>query len=146
MKHTIRIPNWRPTLCNELLNCGHWGQRHRRKRKDAEMVAGYALQAGVPVARGKRQISVVFTLSGRQRAFDVDAWQKALLDACVRAGLLRDDSPRWCELGSVEYVRGTEASTQIVLEDIDLDVRPAPATDAGAVNAGQGSSRRTQRQ
>jgi hypothetical protein len=40
------------------------------------------------------------------------------LDALVAAGLLRDDSPRWVELGGVWFRRGAKPATRIDLQDL----------------------------
>jgi hypothetical protein len=47
-RHEILIPRWHPTPLNKLR--GHWAQRHRLKRADADLVAVYAMRAGVPRA------------------------------------------------------------------------------------------------
>jgi len=39
-------------------------------------------------------------------------------DALVACGRLKNDSPRWCILGTVEVVRG-EWITRITLEDVE---------------------------
>lgn len=112
--YTLEVPGWRPTLDNELK--GHPLQAHRRKRKDADMIAVAALAYGVPAARGKRRVGL--SIRGRFGRFpDPLAPWKSLLDALVTAGLLVDDAAAWCEVTPVVYSRG-ERRTIITLEDV----------------------------
>jgi hypothetical protein len=113
----IFVDGWRPASLNELLRGGPWGA-HRLKRRDREYVVLFANLARVPRAAAKRRVSLRITLPPKQRRWDGDALWKSLLDACVRAGLLKDDGPKWCELGGVDYVRGKALSTTIIVEDI----------------------------
>jgi hypothetical protein len=55
-------------------------------------------------------------LGPRQRGADPDAYWKSLLDALVHAGLLVDDSPKWCELGPVRFERECRRKPAIQLE------------------------------
>jgi hypothetical protein len=113
----IVIDGWRPASLNELLRGGPWGA-HRLKRRDREYVVLFANLARVPRATAKRRVSLRIVLPPKQRRWDEDALWKSLLDACVLAGLLKDDDPKWCELGGVDYVRGKALSTTIIVEDI----------------------------
>jgi hypothetical protein len=113
----IFIDSFRPASLNELLRGGPWGA-HRLKRRDREYVALFANLARVPRATAKRRVSLRIVLPPKQRRWDCDAMWKSLCDACVYAGLLKDDGPSWCQLGEVEYVRGTTLSTTIILEDL----------------------------
>jgi Holliday junction resolvase RusA-like endonuclease len=117
-RYEIVVPNWSPTPLNKLLGC-HWGTRSRLKRADADLVAVYAMRAGVPRATGRRRVTLRLTLGPRQRAPDPDSLWKSLLDALVRAGLLVDDDRFGVELGEVTFERGPEPATVIVLEDLD---------------------------
>jgi Holliday junction resolvase RusA-like endonuclease len=128
--YTLSIPDWLPVRLNRLIGC-HWGTRSKLKKADRQLVGVYAKMAGIPIATTRRRISLTFTLGGRGRAPDPDNLLKALLDSLVQAGLLRDDSGRWCELGEVEVVRGTVRQTTIRLEDL------------GDVSGGGGESRIT---
>jgi hypothetical protein len=113
----IAIDGWRPASLNELLRGGPWGA-HRLKKRDREYVALFANLARVPRATVRRRVSLRIVLPPKQRRWDGDALWKSLLDACVRAGLLKDDGPKWCELGEIVYQRGTSLATTIILEDI----------------------------
>jgi Holliday junction resolvase RusA-like endonuclease len=114
--HVLTIDQWHPTTLNRLLGC-HWANAYRRKKADQKIVAAMAKAQKVPRAIGKRRVSLTITLCPRQRSPDKDAWWKSLLDALVACGLLKDDSPRWCDLGTVEYERGKQRCTTVVLED-----------------------------
>jgi hypothetical protein len=52
----------------------------------------------------------------RQRA-GAPAGIRVSIHALTPAGLLVDDSPRWCELGAVTFRRAPERQTEIVPED-----------------------------
>lgn len=116
MTHTLAIPDFHFQPLNQLL--GHWAQRSRRKKLDREMVAGYALNAQIPKAVGRRKVSLVITLAPKQRAADPDAPLKSCLDALTHAGLLRNDSRQWVEIGSITFERGPCRATAIILEDV----------------------------
>lgn len=114
----IAIDGWLPERVNVLLRC-HWSQRKKLMVTASQQVGLARLLAGVPRAddtRARRRVSVVYQ-QPRGPAADPDARWKHLLDALVRAGLLVDDSPKWCELGSVETVRGPR-QTVVTLEDV----------------------------
>jgi hypothetical protein len=113
---TLVIDDWQPHRLNRLLGC-HYGTRSRRKRFDREVVALEALSRRIPPASDCRRVDVTVTLAPRQRAGDPDGWWKSLLDALVAAGLLVDDSARWCELGEVRFERGRKRRTTITLTD-----------------------------
>jgi hypothetical protein len=115
--HSLVIPNWHPRRLNELVGCS-WQKRHRLKREDRELVAGYARLAGNPLAVVKRRVSLKLTLAPGQRAGDVDSYWKSLLDSLVCAGLLVDDDRQHVELGAVDFDHGAERETMIVLEDL----------------------------
>jgi hypothetical protein len=91
VEHRLVIDGWHPARLNQLVGC-HWGTRSKRKRVDREVIALEALAQKIPKAMGKRRVSLVLTLAPRQRAGDLDAYWKSLLDALVVAGLLVDDS------------------------------------------------------
>ena len=44
---------------------------------------------------------------------------KSLLDGLVRAGLLVGDCADFVELGTVEFRRGVESCTEVILEDLE---------------------------
>lgn len=118
MLNTLTIPDWHPATVNRLYS-GHWSKRARLKRGDAAMVWYYAKEQEIPLADGKRRVSLVLTFAKGQRCPDEDAHWKSTLDALVHARLLIDDSPKWCVLGTVSYCRSLVGvrQTEIVLED-----------------------------
>lgn len=118
MIHRIKIPDWRPTRDNELLNC-HWRIKHKRKTDDAAMVMMYAIVANVMPATGKRRVSLEIVLKGRQKTTDEWAYHKSLMDALVKCRMLVDDSPQFVAWGGTTYSRGGEAGTTIILEDME---------------------------
>ena len=121
---------WLPghtTPLNELM--GHPMKRAKLKRRDREFVATWARASRIPTAKmaihahaltpdQKRRVSLLVILAPGQRGPDKDCWHKSLCDALVHAGLIVDDSPRWCELGPVEYARGEQAAMIVRLEDV----------------------------
>ena len=113
----LTVPNWHPVRLNQFIG-RHWAVKHRLKKSDRVLLGWYAKIEGIPPATGKRRVSLVITLAPRHRAADPDAYWKSALDALTAAGLLVDDSPRWCELGAVEFRRGADRQTEIVLEDL----------------------------
>lgn len=115
--HELTIDRWRPPSLNETLR-KHWSKRARPIRQAADLLAAEAIFQGVPKAKGKRRVSLAIVLSGNQRPYDRDNAWKLLLDSCVKAGLLVDDSPEWCETGDVAYERGKTTRTTITFEDI----------------------------
>jgi hypothetical protein len=118
--YTPRIPRWHPRKLNDLIGC-HFGTRARRKRSDREIVAGHALEQGIPHALGKRLVKLHLVLRPRQRAGDPDAYHKSLLDALVACGLLVNDNRQHVELGPVSFQRGTAAEWGTVIEIEDCE-------------------------
>jgi hypothetical protein len=119
MTYTLWIPRWKPVLLNRLLRL-HWSARQHALAVDAQMVWAYARATEIPRATTPRRISLHFILAGRQQECDPDATLKSLLDACVKCGILVDDSPRWVQLGSVTSERGCQWGTRITLEDLSV--------------------------
>jgi hypothetical protein len=114
--HTIQLAVLPPSV-NQLIRA-HWGGATRTKRRFYEVVARECERTGVPPARGKRRVVVEVVQSGRGRSRDADGTLKVLLDGLTKCGALRDDSPRWCELGSVVVRRGPVTQTTVTLEDL----------------------------
>jgi len=114
---TLTIDGWRPARLNQYVG-RHWSVGHRMKRTDNRTLWIATQAQQTPKAAGKRRISIHVVLSGRQKESDPDSMWKSLLDACVKCGLLVDDSPRYCELGPVTFARGKQTRTEITLEDL----------------------------
>ena len=116
MTHTLTLDRWLPARLNALLRM-HWAARKRHQCASDTLVACTALAQRVPRATSRRRVSVLFR-QPRGPLADPDARLKQLLDALVHAGLLRDDRPEWCELGSITSERGP-MTTVVTLEDVE---------------------------
>jgi Holliday junction resolvase RusA-like endonuclease len=119
--YQVRIAHWHPATINQLMKSV--GARIRLKKRDRKVIGDFLrVEARVPMAAGKRSVGVKIHLEPGQRRADPDAYWKSLLDALVTHGLLKNDSPDWCEVSPVEYdpkrIPGMMATT-ITLEDID---------------------------
>lgn len=114
--HRIEVPGWRPATVNELTKRSrHWGAAARLKRRDRRVVAWHAALAGTPRATARRRVSLsIRQPRGRP---DPDGLWKSVLDALVAAGLLVDDSARYCEMGPAAVAPGPLGTT-IELEDL----------------------------
>jgi hypothetical protein len=71
-----------------------------------------------PRGRWQCLADVLLMLAPRQRAGDPGAYLKSLLAALVVTGRLTDDNRQGVELGTVEFERGTRASTTVTLTDL----------------------------
>jgi Holliday junction resolvase RusA-like endonuclease len=109
------VPDFLPTSANRLMRM-HYSARNRALKGDAELVAVYALQAGVAKAVGKRRLRMTFT--SNDSLPDPDNCLKSLLDSLVKARLLLDDSPSYVELAAVSVKRGERRMTTVELEDV----------------------------
>ncbi len=114
--YVVEIPGFLPVRLNVLLR-SHWAKQRRITKGEAEIIACYVRKANVPRAEGKRRLSVRFE-SPRTPA-DADGRLKNLQDGLRDAGALRDDSPKWMALGTIESVKGPARLTIITLEDIN---------------------------
>lgn len=117
MRNEILIPDWRPTTINTLLGM-HWNKRRKAKRADEAMIYYHVRGTDIPAATTKRRVSMVMAYFGRQKERDGDACWKTVLDGLVKADMLIDDNPRWCEQGTVGQMRTDKEYTIIILEDM----------------------------
>lgn len=117
MKYTVTIPNWTPPSVNRLLNV-HWATGSRIKAGASQMIAAYCTYAKVPLADGKRRVSMHITKSGRGRLPDSDNLAKITFDALKTTGYIVDDSQKWLEYEPPVIVRGDKTQTVITLEDM----------------------------
>ena len=119
MKHVLTIPHWNPALLNQLMK-NRW-EESRLKKADSEIVWAIARQERIPIAGGKRRVSIHITLPRKRgRKPDPDAFLKSALDALVKCGMLKDDSDKWCEWTKPTIETGTQDvwGTRITLEDL----------------------------
>jgi Holliday junction resolvase RusA-like endonuclease len=74
---------------------------YRRTRDEYEFLVRSAMKRnGIPEATGKRRIRVTRLMGKGKRAYDhanLVGGCKGLIDACVRAGLLKDDTAHYFE-------------------------------------------------
>lgn len=112
----ISIPNFVPVSVNRVIR-KHWAARRQRLREDADLIAGYAMIARAPKAKGKRRVSVAVMVTNLTHAPDPDNILKSALDALVKCGQLIDDSAQWCEIGKITVGVG-KRETVITLEDV----------------------------
>lgn len=115
--HTLTVPGYTPPALNALTR-GRRRERIRLAKECRDFVTLYARQQSVPLAAGKRRVTLRLSLGAGQRGADVDAYWKATLDALVCAGLLVDDSDRWCEIMPVQFERGNNRQMVVTLEDL----------------------------
>ena len=114
-KIVLEVPGWLPERINVLLRA-HWAKQRKLGREAAAVVGAARLLAGVPAGcKTKRSVSVVY--SQPRGSADPDARWKQLLDALVKAGLLKDDSQDWCVPLPPVTVRGPRG-TVVTLEDL----------------------------
>jgi hypothetical protein len=115
--YRLDIPAWTPALASALLHA-HPAEAARLQQHDRETVTHFARLQDVPRAAGPRQVQVKLHGWPRGCLPATDAPLRSLLDALVSAGLLVGDSPRWCELAGVRYVRSAERRTVVTLEEL----------------------------
>lgn len=111
------IPAWRPPSLNELLAM-HWAKRGRIKKAAYELVGMLAMLAGIPKALGKRAVRLDIRLDKGMKRYDDDNAKKVILDALVKNGLLKNDSPTWLRDDGITWSRGSDWGTAIYLADL----------------------------
>jgi hypothetical protein len=96
----------------------HWSVKYKLRKAAAQVLGVHKMLANVPDAHGKRRLSVKVTWTG-SRVPDLDSVDKLFLDACKEAHLILDDDARGLDGRlPVEFRRGREKLTEIVLEDV----------------------------
>lgn len=100
---TITLPLL-PASMNVRERTSHWGRR-KELADITLLIKTIAAQQGIPVAEGRRAVSVTIHKSMRSRVRDDpanrDSRAKSVLDAMVATGLLKDDNDRWLEWNGV---------------------------------------------
>lgn len=116
-RYTITIRKWHPLKLNAIIG-RHPMKIHKLKQADYDFLAHvFRFQIPIPKAVCKRRVSLTIILGPRQRGGDPDSYLKVLGDGLVQCGQLVDDSQQWVEWASVQFRRGPEMGTEIVLED-----------------------------
>ncbi len=109
------IPDYLPPSLNAMMG-GHWRTKHKLKAECLELVTWYGRM--IPKATSKRRVHLTLTRADKRHRRDEDSCWKSTLDALVRAGLLGDDNPDWCEVGGFMQTVGERVGTTVVLEEI----------------------------
>jgi hypothetical protein len=130
VKVRLVVPG-RPPALNELL--GHWGKAHRLKADWTQRVMVAKSNLRTPKATERRRVDILVALGKGKRKTDPDALWKASLDALKLNGLLVDDSPTWCEMGTVRYVAEKERDALGWTEYTLTEVRGEPLTMQDAI-------------
>jgi hypothetical protein len=105
--YALWIPEWRPTLVNELRATPyrHWSAPYKKLKRDKKVIEEAFVRSGQPKAWGPRRVSLLFVMPKKARMFDRDAPRKSINDALVACGALINDSPAYCYEGPVHYAR-----------------------------------------
>lgn len=67
--HKLHIEGFQPARLNQLM-AGHWARSFTLKKGDRQLIALAARLQDIPLATGRRRVSLVLTLGPRQRAGD----------------------------------------------------------------------------
>lgn len=120
---TFRIDRDAPTqnVMGNNRGGGRWAYRKERNAwADALGVAGIHLKIGL--AQVRRRVTITRCYSGQQKLRDhgnLVGGLKAAVDAMVGIGLLKDDSPEWCEIYYKQSrVEKHERGTVITIEEL----------------------------
>jgi hypothetical protein len=113
---TLELPGYIPTPLNKLM--GNW-RKQLAKRRDREVIGTAArFYAGTP-ATDPQTVDITIIWPKGRRSHDPDANWKAVCDALVQCGLLRNDNNAWCRLGKIHYAKSADdyACTIITLTE-----------------------------
>lgn len=113
---TLEIDGWRPERLNVIIR--HWVKSKQAKDEAIKMFSLAAQLADCPAATSKRAIHL--RLEGFRVKPDADAFDKVVLDALVRSGLLlNDDSAGLHGRMGFEAVLGKERRTILLIGDVE---------------------------
>ncbi len=119
----LRIPGLLPS--QNTRERTHWRAR-RRQEKAWEMVIRCQVSVDDTTTNRRRAVRVISYR--RQRITDVAnliGGAKGLIDCLVRAGLLVDDSDRWCSIAYHQRLRSHEANPRPGQDAIVVEVEDA---------------------
>lgn len=108
---TLLTPNTRRRM--------HWAEQARVTKAQRELAS--LLAQAWPRQAGHHDVYLTLVRGKGQRLLDLDAIPSAAkpyLDGLVDAGLLVDDSPRWCT-PHYEQIRGPRAELRVRVEQYD---------------------------
>lgn len=100
---------------NKNLKAGGWRKWHRARKRDDAAVAGAA--GLVPPAAVRRLVRFRVTTARPGPLPDPQNLVESLADSLVNAGLLVDDTARWCRVETPSVVRGAVTLTVVEIED-----------------------------
>ncbi len=157
MTWTFTIPRPVPSRNERLSNRGSDAEKGRYRRlRDGWATDLIAMKAKlrIPPAIGPRRVTITRLMAKREKSRDVDGNDvKIILDALKRetviheknghgvsipvgyvagAGLIHDDSRRWCVLAPIVEERAADgiAACRIEIEDITIEAAEAPGREA----------------
>lgn len=111
----LSIEGWHPGRLNVIIR--HWVKSKQAKDEAVRMFTLAAQAAGCPAATGKRVLHL--KLEGFRKKPDADAYDKVVLDALKRSGLITDDDENGL-LGRMgfEAVLGKERRTTLLIGEV----------------------------
>lgn len=120
---TIEIPNWCPPSVNKGRG-RHWSRSDRNTREVVEYLTAFNARAGVPKVRPDyrpvRSVALIVRKSGPLP--DPDNLLKHWLDGLKGAGLIVDDSAKWCHWNRPLVSNPTKTDPRcfslVVIEDV----------------------------
>jgi hypothetical protein len=118
---TFRIDRDAPTQ-NVMGNNRGGGRWAYKKERDAWVSAFTLNKPWIPDAKSRRRVTITRCYSGQQKLRDhgnLVGGMKPVVDALVLCGLLKDDSPKWCEVYYHQRrVEKGERGTYITIEEL----------------------------
>jgi Holliday junction resolvase RusA-like endonuclease len=115
---SFHIPRELGSLNKRVFN-GRMGWVYRADRNAwAEDFANMRAVLRIPIAKGKRRVTLTRVYSGRQKEMDLrNIDTKACFDAMTIAGLLVDDNPA-CLESHVSQERGVDRGVRVLVEEV----------------------------
>ncbi|MCH5645138.1 RusA family crossover junction endodeoxyribonuclease [Gordonia sp. ABSL49_1] len=97
MNYTITLPIPRPLLTTNQARSQHWRKAHRAKAETEMLVRAALVKASVNPIDHPITVTVTWYAPDLKRRDSdaLDFTKKAILDAMVKAGTIRDDNWRW---------------------------------------------------